>query len=138
MKQYVLDANALFRFLMREPGSETVGKLIREARDKTAEIAMAMVNWGEVYYNIAKRDGLKEAISVMDRVSLLPIDLCPADKPLTVAAAKLKLSYGLAYTDCFAAALAGEKKTLITSDVKDFRRVPGLKVLPLPELRRKQ
>ena len=137
MKQYVLDANALFRFLMRDPGSETVGKIIREARDQTAELSMATVNWGEVYYNIAKRDGLKEANTVMDQVSRLPIDVCPADKPLTVAAAKLKLSYGLPYTDCFAAALAGEKKTLVTSDLKDFRRVPGLKVLPLPELRRK-
>lgn len=138
MKHYVLDANALMRYLTDEAGSEVVERIIREARDKTALLSIAVVNWGEVYYNIAKRDGSGLARSIMDRVGMLPIEVHPVDKALTVAAVKLKLSFGLAYADCFAAALAGDKATVVTADLKDFKRVPKLKILALPEPKSKQ
>ncbi len=132
MKRHVLDANALYRFLLGKPGAEVVNRLLKQAKDGEERLAISVVNWGEVYYTIAKVEGFKAATSVMDRVALLPLEIVPADRLLTASAAKLKAGFGLPYADCFAAAVAGATGTLVTADVKDFRRVPGLKLLALP------
>ena len=42
MKGHVLDANALYRFLMNQPGAEVVEGLLKRARDADAALAMPM------------------------------------------------------------------------------------------------
>jgi predicted nucleic acid-binding protein len=96
---------------------------------------MSVVNWGEVYYTIARARGLDETLKIMDRVKLLPLVVLDADETITTRAAKLKAGYGLPYADCFAATTAETNGVLVTSDAKDFRKVPGLDLLPLPEHR---
>ncbi len=137
MKRYVLDANALLRFLTGDPGGDLVAKLMKQARDEGESLAMSVVNWGEVFYTVMRRRGLKETVAAMEGVDLLPIAIQPADRELTAAAAKLKAGVALPYADSFAAALAGKDGVLVTADVKDFSRVPGLKILALPEHRKK-
>ena len=73
----------------------------------------------------------------MARVKLLPLHVLDADQPQTAHAAQLKAAHGLPYADCFAAALVGNADVLVTSDVKDFKKIPGLHLLPLPEYKRK-
>lgn len=133
MKVHVLDANALYRFLIGGPGADIVGRLMQEARDEQRPLRMSVVNWGEVYYTIAKAQGFTETARVMERVKLLPLMILNADEPLVTRAAKLKVGYGLPYADCFAAASTGKDEILVTSDLKDFRKVPGLNLLALPE-----
>jgi PIN domain nuclease of toxin-antitoxin system len=55
MTVHVLDANALYRFLMDQPGAETVERLFKQARDANTSLMISVVNWGEVYYNIARK-----------------------------------------------------------------------------------
>lgn len=135
MKLHILDANALYRFLISGPGAEVVNHLFREARDSDQMLRMSVVNWGEVYYTIARYQGFAKASAVMDRVSLLPLTVLDADQATAAAAAKLKSGHGLPYADCFAAVTAGADGVLVTADAKDFRKVPGLQILPLPEHR---
>jgi ribonuclease VapC len=132
MKMHVLDANALYRFLMNQSGAEIVEGLFKRARDADSTLMISVINWGEVYYSIAKRQGLPVAREFMARVRLLPLRVISADEPITEAAAQLKAGNGLPYADCFAAAIAGRMNVLVTADVKDFKRVPWLKVLALP------
>jgi len=132
MKPHVLDANALYRFLIGGPGSEIVGRLFREARDAEQPLLMSIVNWGEVYYTVAKARGFAETDKIMNRVRMLPLDLRDAGEYTTTIAARLKAAHGLPYADCFAAALAQSGEILVTSDVKDFRKIPRLQVLALP------
>jgi predicted nucleic acid-binding protein len=132
MKTHILDANALYRFLIGGPGAEIVAKLLREARDSEQPLRMSVVNWGEVYYTIARVKGFDETAKIIERVKMLPIQVVDADEPVTTRAARLKAAYGLPYADCFAAAITGPGEILITSDVKDFRKIPQLKILPLP------
>jgi predicted nucleic acid-binding protein len=132
MKVHVLDANALYRFLVGGPGADVVAGLFRQARDAEQALRMSVVNWGEVYYTIAKAKGFAETSRVMERVKMLPLQLQVADESATVRAAQLKAGHGLPYADCFAAACAGRDDVLVTSDAKDFRKVPGLQILPLP------
>ena len=133
MKVHVLDANALYRYLTGGPGAEVVSRLLREARDTEQPLRMSVVNWGEVYYTIARAMGLLETAKVMERVKMLPLAILDADELTTTKAAKLKAGHGLPYADCFAAATAGTADILVTSDAKDFRKIPGLRILALPE-----
>jgi len=41
----------------------------------------------------------------------------------------------LPYADCFAAALTGKGNILVTADVKDFKKISWLQILPLPQHR---
>src|SRR5271154_5851003 len=132
MRVHVLDANALYRFLTGGPGSDTVNLLFKEARDAEQPLRMSVINWGEVYYTIAKTEGFAETVGIMDRVKLLPLAVLDAGEGVTARAAQLKAGYGLPYADCFAAATAAKDHVLVTSDAKDFRKIPGLHVLPLP------
>ncbi len=133
MKVHVLDANALYRFLMDQPGAGLVVELFKRARDSNGTLLISVVNWGQVYYNIALKRGFKEAQEFMGRVRLLPLSVVNVDEPVTEVAAQLKAGYGLPYADCFAAAVAGRSNILVTADVKDFKKVPWLQVLPLPQ-----
>src|ERR1700692_3662512 len=130
---HVLDANALYRFLTGGPGADTVTRLFKDARDAAQPLRMSVINWGEVYYTIAKAEGFAETARIMDRVKLLPLAILDAGESVTARAAQLKAGHGLPYADCFAAATAAKDDVLVTSDAKDFRKIPGLRLLPLPE-----
>ena len=133
MKSHVLDANALYRFLMDQPGADLVEGLFKRARDSSTSVLVSVINWGEVYYNIAKQQGFNKARESMGEVRLLPLTVIDADMAVTETAAQLKAGYGLPYADCFAAAIAGKTNMLVTSDVKDFRKIPWLQLLALPQ-----
>ncbi len=133
MRIHVLDANALYRFLMDQPGADLVESLFKRTRDSNSSLLISVINWGEVYYNIALKRGFKEAQDFMNRVRLLPLSVIHADETVTEVAAQLKAGYGLPYADCFAAAITGKTNVLVTADVKDFRKVPWLQLLPLPQ-----
>jgi predicted nucleic acid-binding protein len=133
MKMHVLDANALYRFLTGGPGSDTIGSLFKEARDAEQPLRMSIINWGEVYYTLAKAAGFAETKRIMAQVKLLPLTVFDADEAVTARAAQLKAGHGLPYADCFAAAMAANGEILVTSDFKDFKKVPRLHILPLPQ-----
>jgi len=135
MKIHVLDANALYRYLIGGPGAETVSRLFREARDAEQPLRMSVVNWGEVYYTIARVQGFTETSKIMERVKMLPLAILDADESVTTRAARLKAGHGLPYADCFAAASAAKGDVVVTSDTKDFKKIPGLQILALPEHR---
>jgi predicted nucleic acid-binding protein len=137
MKLHVLDANALYRFLTGGPGADTVNRLFKDARDAQQPLRMSVINWGEVYYTIAKAEGFAETARIMARIKLLPLEVLDADEALTARAAQIKAGHGLPYADCFAAAIASKDNILVTSDVKDFKKIPGLHILPLPVHRTK-
>ena len=133
MKVHVLDANALYRFLKGGPGAETVNRLFKQARDAEQPLRMSVINWGEVYYTIARAEGFAETARIMDRAKLLPLTIVDAGQSLTARAAQFNAAHGLPYADCFAAAIVAKSDILVTSDAKDFKKIPGLHLLPLPE-----
>lgn len=132
MKRPVLDADALYRFLMEQPGADVVERLFIRARDSGTTLLISVINWGEVYYSLAIRKSFKEAQLVMAQVRLLPVTVVVADEAITELAAQLKSGYKLPYADCFAAAVAGRSNVLVTADVKDFKKVAWLQLLSLP------
>jgi predicted nucleic acid-binding protein len=132
MRRHVLDANALYRFLTDDAGAEIVEQVLEEARRKKHPVLMSVINWGEVYYTMARTVGYKKAESIMHAAESPPIVLVEVDRAQAEAAGRIRAGYGLPYADCFAAVLAGKDGVLVTSDVKDFKKIPWVKTLPLP------
>ena len=123
MKTYVLDASALVTFFEDGAGAEKVEALLVNASEAKRPLLMSVVNWGEVYYSIWRSRGEQAANEKLQEISQLPIDVIDVDMPTAKLAARIKAECKLPYADCFAAALAQQRKApLITSDA-DFKAV---------------
>src|ERR1700686_2069890 len=108
----VLDSWALMAFLHDEPAAEAVEQLLLKAGEDKHKLLLCVVNWGEIYYSIARAEGEAVAEQKAADLATLAIELVPLsdDLQLVREAAKLKAAKKMAYADCFAAALAKLRK----------------------------
>ncbi len=112
-----MDSYAMIAFFEDEEGADKVGKILNVLMEKKARGFMSVINWGEIYYNAMREQGIEEAENIVTQLNKFPIQLIEADKRLTYEAAKLKARYTIAYADCFAAALSSMlKASLVTGD----------------------
>ena len=122
-RAYVLDSWAVLAYLEDEPAGESVANLIIEANETGQPIYISTVNAGEVWYILAREVSESAADQALEELSHLGVQMAEATWPLARAAAIFKAKGKISYADCFAAALALEKKAeLITGD-KEFRQV---------------
>jgi predicted nucleic acid-binding protein len=84
-----------------------------------------VVNWGEVYYITLREAGQLRAEEVAHVISTLPIHIVQADLDLAKQAAILKASKKMSYADCFAAALAKQRRVELVTGDKEFKQVEG-------------
>lgn len=123
MKRVVLDASAVMAFFEDRAGAEKVEELIGLAVSGKRGLLMSVVNWGEVYYATWHERGREAAQKTLAEIAQLPIEIVEADLELTKLAAEFRAQHKLPYADCFAAALARDRKaSLITTD-RDFSNV---------------
>jgi len=80
-----------------------------------------MGNWGEVYYQIARRFGEQKAQEIKHLIETLPITFVEANKEITREAARIKATKRMAYADCFAVALARPKKAELYTGDSEFK-----------------
>jgi len=119
----VLDSWALLCYLGQEPGFEKMIELFEKAVESAKPLLMCIVNWGEVYYQIARRFGDQKAHEMEQLIQTLPIMVVEADKDLTREAARIKSIKRMAYADCFAVALARLKKAELYTGDPEFKAV---------------
>jgi len=119
----VLDSWALLCYLEKEPGFEKMIELLEKAVESSKPLSMCVVNWGEVYYQVARRFGDQRAQEIEQLIQTLPITLIEADKGLTREAARIKATKHMAYADCFAVALARLKKAELYTGDPEFKSV---------------
>lgn len=84
---------------------------------------MSVINWGEIYYNILREQGVETAEKVIGQLKQYPIEIVDADQKLTYEAAKLKGSYKIAYADCFAAALSYRLNAVVVTGDPEFKKL---------------
>ena len=123
MKRVVLDASALMTFFEDRPGADKVEELIQLGVDGKRHFFMSVVNWGEVYYSTWRAKGPGVARKVLEDIAQLPLEIVDADLDLTRRAAELRAENKLPYTDCFAAALAIDRKASLATSDRDFASV---------------
>jgi uncharacterized protein len=119
----VLDSWALLCYLGQEPGFEKMIGLFEKAVESSKPLLMCVVNWGEVYYQVARRFGDTKAQEIEKLIQTLPITLVEANKELTHEAARIKAIKRIAYADCFAVALARLRKAELYTGDPEFRAV---------------
>ena len=133
---YVLDTFALLVYLRGEPGDEQVRELLSQAEGGERCLHLCLINYGEVIY-ISERQGgrlaAEEAVRIVDN---LPVEVVPADRRLTFAAAHVKANYPLSYADAFVVALAQRLGATVVTGDPEFKSVASLvdiEWLPQPE-----
>ena len=125
MATKVLDSYAMMAFFDDEPGADLVRGLLLEAQESGVKLLMSVVNLGEVWYSIARTNSPKTADQYILNIHSMAIEIVDADWELTRQAAAFKVNGKISYGDCFAAALAKNRKAeLITGD-KEFKRLEG-------------
>jgi ribonuclease VapC len=121
MATKILDSYALIAFFEDEPGAEIVESLILKAEDGSLELAMSVVNLGEVWYSIARKTSSDIADDYLRQVQGMAIEIVDANWQLTRLASEFKVNGRISYADCFAAALAKLKKAELVTGDKEFK-----------------
>lgn len=123
MKKYVMDSYAMIAFFEDESGADRVSKILNEIVERKAKGFMSVMNWGEIFYNTMREQGIEVAETIITQFNKYQIQLIDVDKKLTYQAAKLKAKYAVAYVDCFAAALSLRMKALLVTGDPEFRKL---------------
>ena len=123
MKNAVLDSYALLAFLFKEEGHETVLALFEKVAESDQKLLMASPNWAEVRYMIERKIGADRWIEVKTKLLGLPLEIIAADQALAEAAGEIKAHHKMSLADCFAAALARQRKMEIYTGDPEFKAV---------------
>ncbi|MDR7427858.1 MAG: PIN domain-containing protein [Armatimonadota bacterium] len=140
----VLDSWAVLAWLQGEPPGAVVRDLIdamagdgeahRRARRalrmrlEALQVAISVVNLGEVYYLVGRRAGEREAKAVVAGLRGLGVQVLPVDEPVVLAAASLKVRYPVAYADAFAAAAARSAAGVLVTGDTELARVKEIRI----------
>lgn len=124
-KAIVLDSWAVLAYLEDESSGQAVADLIVEAQENASPLYMSVVNVGEVWYILAREVSEVEAEKAIAELRQLGIEFVEVTWQLARTAATFKVKGKMSYADCFAAALAKEKKTELLTGDKEFKQVEG-------------
>ncbi len=117
----VLDSYALIAFFEDEPGADRVYELLVQAEKSGEKLLMSVINLGEVWYSIARGYSEETAEEKLREIREMSIAIVDADWDLTRRAASFKAKGKIAYADCFAAALASERKAQLVTGNPEFK-----------------
>lgn len=124
-KALVLDSWAALAYLGGEASSQAIADLIASAHEDRIPMYMSTVNAGEVWYILAREISEARADEAVADLTGLGVELIDADWPLARTAATFKARHKMSYADCFAAALAKDRKSDLVTGDKEFKQVDG-------------
>lgn len=125
MKNLVFDAWPLLAFFLEESEARSIEQMLIESQHNETKLLISTINAGEIWYSVSRVHGQEEADRIVENMRKMNISIEPVNWQLTRIAAGFKAPGGISYADCFAAALAKQKKaTLVTGD-PEFRRLEG-------------
>jgi predicted nucleic acid-binding protein len=120
---YTLDTNVIIAYYRRDP---RVVPVLREIlRDPTSSIYVSTITEAELFSFANLSEEEKDFIeAILQTISLLP----PISQIARIAGT-LRATYGIKLADAFIAATAlFTGSTLLTSNVRDFKKIPSLKL----------
>ena len=122
-KKIVLDSFAVLAYFQKESHSHRVVECFQSAQKRDFVPMLSLINWGEVYYIIARSRGKNQADQCLLLMEQLPIQLINISKDLVLKAAYLKARYAISYSDCFAVALAQKEQCAVLTGDPEFKKV---------------
>lgn len=122
-KAYVFDSWAVLSYFQNEPAAEMVENIIADAHEFDVPIFMSVVNAAEVWYVKARRSSPSEADTAIRELKQLGIHFVDADWELAQEAGRFKARNQMSFADCFAAALAKNRKASLVTGDREFKQV---------------
>lgn len=117
MKDSVVDSYAILAFLFGERGSDRILARFERAAQESRPLLVAAINWAEVRYIVERKVGTRMWREACEKLLGLPLEVVPADRGLAEMAGEIKVVGKMSLADCFAAALAKQRKAdLYTGD----------------------
>lgn len=129
LARFLLDTNILIYIRQKRPQEV----LRRFTRLQSGEAALSVVTYGELLYGVERAESKAAARATLDEVvSLIPVLPLPVDAGQTYGRIRAFLSLKgqvIGNNDLWIAAHAvAADLTLVTNNLREFSRVPGLKV----------
>jgi predicted nucleic acid-binding protein len=125
-KAIVLDSWAVIAYLEGEPSAKRIADHVADAHEQNIPLFISVVNAGEVWYIIAREASVSDADRSITELRHLGIEFVDADWTLAHEAGGFKSRYKMSFADCFAAALAKQKKALLLTGDPEFKQVETL------------
>ena len=122
-KAIVLDSWAVISYLEDEPTATTVADIISDAHEQEVPLLMTVVNAGEVWYIVAREASVADADASIKQLRDLGIVFVDADWDLARDSGYFKSRNKMSYADCFAAALARQRKAHLATGDPEFKQV---------------
>lgn len=122
-KAIVLDSWAVMAYLEDEPSAEKVADIIADAHESGTPLLMTVINVGEVWYITAREASEPDAERGFRELKQLGIEFIDVDWDLTHQAAQFKAKHRMSFADCFAAALAKQRKAHLVTGDQEFKQV---------------
>ena len=119
----VLDSWAVMAYLEDEASAEKVADIIADAHEEKIPLLMTVVNAGEVWYILAREASVPEADASVRQLRQLGIEFVDADWDLAHEAGGFKAKHKMSFADCFAAALAKQRKAHLVTGDQEFKQV---------------
>lgn len=119
----VLDSWAVMAYLEDEASAEKVADIIADAHEEKIPLLMTVVNAGEVWYILAREASVPEADASVRQLRQLGIEFINADWDLAREAGGFKAKHKMSFADCFAAALAKQRKAHLVTGDQEFKQV---------------
>jgi PIN domain nuclease of toxin-antitoxin system len=118
----VFDSFAVLALLEDEPGADEVAGLLSA---EAAHLLMTYVNLGEVLYTIIKERGQDRADTALLALEAAKLTFVPAERSLTLEAARYKARYRISYADAYCAALSSLTGFPLVTGDPEFRQLEG-------------
>ncbi len=125
MPSYVIDSNILIYHLKEEPA---ITQFLEDLLTENDHAFVSAITRTEVLAAPVMQEGEDQRIIILlNKFHTIPVDLYIAD-----TAARIRRMYRLTLGDSIIAATAFMfNSTLVTRNVRDFKKVPELQILPL-------
>jgi len=122
-KAIVLDSWAVISYLEDEPPAATVADISSDAHEQEVPLLMTVVNAGEVWYIVAREASVADADASIKQLRDLGIVFVDADWDLARDSGYFKSRNKMSHADCFAAALARQRKAHLATGDPEFKQV---------------
>lgn len=130
MRGVIFDAHALLAWIRGEPEADFVRVQLDAVQDSGRAGGACVVNIGEVYYCLARDEGLADAEDFLDVAHELKWRLFDVDRRLVFSAARLKSRFAISYADAFAIACAQQQEaSLVSGDPEIIKAGHGVPIL---------
>ena len=123
MKSSVLDSYAVLAFLFKESGYEKILNLVEKASESDQVLLVTSPNWAEVRYQVERKLGRARWDETRPKLLGLPIEVVAVDRELAEMAGEIKVTRKMSLADCFAAALARQRKLDLYTGDPEFKAV---------------